>query len=226
MTESQNPVGYSMSDNNKQRLAELVNQHKIPMIEDDVYRELHVGNQSSLPAKAYDAGEQIMLCGSFSKSLSPGFRIGWVVAGKQALRIQRLQHLSTLSSSIPIQLGLSHYLTFYSYDNHLKKLRKRLNERKKEHIALLDNSLPSSAIIHKNLGGYFVWIELPLSICVEKLYKLALEYNISVAPGIIFSSDKRFSHHIRLNCSYACDDKITEAIQTLGRLIKNMESQA
>jgi DNA-binding transcriptional MocR family regulator len=166
-----------------------------------------------------------MLCGSFSKSLSPGFRIGWVVAGKQALKIQRLQHLSTLSSSIPIQLGLSHYLTFYSYDNHLKKLRKLLNERKKEHIALLETSLPSSALIHKNQGGYFVWIELSAKICVETLYEQALEHNISVAPGIIFSGDKKFSHHIRLNCSYACDDKIASAIQTLGKLVQVMESQ-
>jgi DNA-binding transcriptional MocR family regulator len=226
MTESQNPVGYSMSDRNKQRLAELVNQHKIPMIEDDVYRELHVGNQTSLPAKAYDSDEQIMLCGSFSKSLSPGFRIGWVVAGKKALKIQRLQHLSTLSSSIPIQLGLSHYLTFYSYDNHLKKLRKLLNERKKAHIALLESSLPESSLIHKSQGGYFLWIELPHSVCVEKLYEQALERNISVAPGIIFSSNKKFSHHIRLNCSYACDDKIADAIQTLGNLIRTMELQA
>lgn len=105
MTESQNPLGYSMSETNKQRLAELVNHYQIPMIEDDVYRELGIGNPSSLPAKAYDKVGNILLCGSFSKSLSPGFRIGWVVAGERALNIQRLQHLSTLSSSIPIQLG-------------------------------------------------------------------------------------------------------------------------
>lgn len=225
MTESQNPVGYSMSNHRKKRLAELVNQHKITMIEDDVYRELYAGNQSSLPAKAYDKEGSIMLCGSFSKSLSPGFRIGWVVAGNHALKIQRLQHFSTLSSSIPIQLGLSHYLTFYSFDNHLKKLRKILNDRKKNHIDLLQTSFPASVIIHRNKGGYFIWIELPDSICVETLYEQALEHNISIAPGIIFSSDKRFSHHIRLNCSYACDEKIEKAIKTLGTLIRTMEVQ-
>lgn len=73
MTESQNPLGYSMSETNKQRLAELVNHYQIPMIEDDVYRELGIGNPSSLPAKAYDKVGNILLCGSFSKSLSPGF---------------------------------------------------------------------------------------------------------------------------------------------------------
>ncbi|MFA0502372.1 PLP-dependent aminotransferase family protein, partial [Vibrio sp. 10N.222.46.A1] len=93
-------------------------------------------------------------------------------------------------------------------------------------IALLESSLPTSALIHKSQGGYFLWIELPHSVCVERLYERALENNISVAPGIIFSSDKKFSHHIRLNCSYACDDKIAEAIRTLGSLIQTMESQA
>jgi len=225
MTAAQNPVGYSMSSGNKQRLAELVNHYNIPMIEDDVYRELYVGSESTLPAKAYDQNENIMLCGSFSKSLSPGFRIGWVVAGKQALKIQRLQHLATLSSSIPIQLALSHYLTFYSFDNHLKKLRKVLNERKQQHVNLLEQQLPDCTKVHNAKGGYFLWIELPPHVCVETLYDRALEQNISVAPGIIFSGDKRFNHHIRLNCSYACDDKISRAIKTLGQLVSELESQ-
>lgn len=223
MTESQNPLGYSMSNSHKQRLAELVNQYQIPMIEDDVYRELYVGHDFPLPAKVYDTNDYIMLCGSFSKSLSPGFRIGWVVAGRQALKIQRLQHLSTLSSSIPIQLGLSHYLTFYSFDNHLKKLRKTLKDRKLAHINLLASCLPNSAIIKESQGGYFLWVELSPSISVERLYEEALKKNISVAPGIIFSSDKRFCHHVRLNCSYACDEKMTAAIQALALLITNME---
>ena len=224
MTAAQNPVGYSMSSDNKQRLAELVNHHNVPMIEDDVYRELFVGSNSSLPAKAYDQNENILLCGSFSKSLSPGFRIGWVVAGEQALKIQRLQHLATLSSSIPIQLALSHYLTYYSYDNHLKKLRKVLHERKQNHINLLTDCLPSDTVIHQQQGGYFIWIELPKNVCVEALYDKALEHNISVAPGIIFSGDKRFNHHIRINSSYACDDKITQAIKTLGELVVQLSS--
>ncbi|ELJ8568597.1 PLP-dependent aminotransferase family protein [Vibrio cholerae] len=223
MTESQNPLGYSMSETNKQRLAELVNHYQIPMIEDDVYRELGIGNPSSLPAKAYDKVGNILLCGSFSKSLSPGFRIGWVVAGERALNIQRLQHLSTLSSSIPIQLGLSHYLTFYNFDRHLKKLRKLLNERKKAHAELLRTYLPHNTKIHLNNGGYFIWVELPQTIYAETLYEQALEHNIAIAPGILFSSDKRFSHHIRLNCSYACDERIEQAIQTLGQLIHTME---
>ncbi|MGL6026973.1 MAG: PLP-dependent aminotransferase family protein [Vibrio sp.] len=225
MTESQNPVGYSMNEQSKQRLAELVNHYHIPMIEDDVYRELYVGNQGSLPAKAYDKIGNIMLCGSFSKSLSPGFRIGWVVAGNQALNLQRLQHLSTLSSSIPIQLGLSHYLTFYNFDHHLKKLRKVLNERKKRHVELLQAYLPASSTIHPSKGGYFVWVELPSNIAAEWLYQQALEHNIAIAPGIIFSSDQRFCHHIRLNCSYACDAKIEQAIQTLGQLIDTLSTQ-
>ena len=111
---------------------------------------------------------------------------------------------STASSDIIEQypdsiVALSHYLTYYSYDNHLKKLRKVLHERKQNHISLLTETVcPQSTVIHQTQGGYFrIWIELPKNVCVEALYDKALEYNISVAPGIIFSGDKRFNHHIR-----------------------------
>ncbi|PKF77530.1 GntR family transcriptional regulator [Vibrio sp. vnigr-6D03] len=226
MTHAQNPVGFSLSEEKKRDLATLVARYQVPMIEDDVYGELYSGTTAPLPAKAYDESNQIMLCGSFSKSLSPGFRIGWVVAGDRALSIQRLQHLSTLSTSIPIQLALSHYLTFYNYDNHLKKLRKILNERKKAYIKSLTESLPKSAKVVASDGGYFVWVELEQKVNVETMYEAALKANISIAPGIIFSSDKLFCHHLRINTSYPCDDRVLAAVTQLGVLIQALSDSA
>ncbi|CCO48982.1 putative Transcriptional regulator, GntR family protein [Vibrio nigripulchritudo SOn1] len=223
MTYAQNPVGYSLTDKQKQRLAELMQQYKTPMIEDDVYGELYAGTTPPLPAKAYDKGNQILLCGSFSKSLSPGFRIGWVVAGDKTLTIQRLQHLSTLSTSIPIQLGLSHYLTYYSYDNHLRKIRRTLAARKADHIACLEKHLPEGVKIHGRKGGYFLWVELDPSIDVEVLYEKGIEENLSIAPGIIFSSDKKFSHHIRINTSYECEENIRAGIESLGQIVQALQ---
>ncbi|EGU56207.1 GntR family transcriptional regulator, partial [Vibrio nigripulchritudo ATCC 27043] len=172
---------------------------------------------------AYDKGNRILLCGSFSKSLSPGFRIGWVVAGDKTLTIQRLQHLSTLSTSIPIQLGLSHYLTYYSYDNHLRKTRRTLAARKADHIACLEKHLPEGVKIHGRKGGYFLWVELDPSIDVEVLYEKGIEENLSIAPGIIFSSDKKFSHHIRINTSYECEENIRVGIESLGQIIQTLQ---
>ena len=100
-------------------------------------------------------------CSSFSKCLVPGFRIGWVAAGKQARRIQQLQLMSTLSTSSPMQLALVDYLSTKRYDAHLRRLRRQLAERKQQAWQALLRHLPPEVTIHHSDSGYFLWIELP-----------------------------------------------------------------
>lgn len=108
----------------------LLNQYNVTLIEDDVYSELYFGREKPLPAKAWDRHDGVLHCSSFSKCLVPGFRIGWVAAGKHARKIQRLQLMSTLSTSSPMQLALVDYLSTRRYDAHLRRLRRQLAERK------------------------------------------------------------------------------------------------
>lgn len=110
MTNSQNPLGFTLTPQKKVRLVALLNQYNVTLIEDDVYSELYFGREKPLPAKAWDRHDGVLHCSSFSKCLVPGFRIGWVAAGKHARKIQRLQLMSTLSTSSPMQLALVDYL--------------------------------------------------------------------------------------------------------------------
>ncbi|MEM5300302.1 PLP-dependent aminotransferase family protein, partial [Burkholderia sp. JPY481] len=120
MTNFQNPTGVTLSVEKKKALVELLAKREIPLIEDDVYQELHFSRDRPLPAKAFDTKGLVMHCSSFSKTLAPGYRIGWVAAGRFADRVQRLKLMTTLSASIPVQAGIADYLQYGGYDKHLR----------------------------------------------------------------------------------------------------------
>ncbi|WP_070966832.1 PLP-dependent aminotransferase family protein [Vibrio sonorensis] len=221
MTNMQNPTGYTLSTEKKLQLATILNAHQVPLIEDDVYAELYSGTNPPLPIKALSAQCDSLLCGSFSKSLAPGFRVGWVVANQRSEEIQRAQLMSTLSSGVPTQLGIVNYLTYYSFDHHLRKLRTSLARRKEQHVNCLQKAFGDTAQVYSGDGGYFAWLSLPKQVNIRQLYEGALKEGISIAPGIMFSSDQSFSHHLRLNTSYTFDENISKAIGKLAKLANN-----
>ncbi|MGF1755835.1 PLP-dependent aminotransferase family protein [Vibrio makurazakiensis] len=222
MTTFQNPTGSSVSESGKQRIVELTQQYQVPIIEDDVYGDLYQSELRPKPLKFYDSQDLVLLCGSLSKSLCPGYRIGWVVNTQYSDRIQKLQLLSTLSSSAPIQLGVAHYLIHDSYDNHLRKLRRELVTRKDKYKALLISVLPKGTEISNPQGGYFFWIQFPTAIRANELYQLGLENGVGVAPGELFSLDQRFEQCIRLNFSYELTESREKALRKLGELANRL----
>lgn len=222
MTNFQNPLGYCMSEPNKQVLVKTLQKHNVPMIEDDVYAELYFDAEKPKPAKAYDEHHNVMLCGSFSKCLSPGFRLGWVVAGPRSEAIQRLQLMSTLSTSVPIQLGISHYLQYGAYDAHLRKLRRTLEQRKNQMRNAIKKYFPASVRITDPSGGYFFWLEFGNEFDCSTFYEAALNEQVAIAPGTLFSSQKNHTRHIRVNYSYSCEGKVLEAIKRLAQVAYNI----
>jgi DNA-binding transcriptional MocR family regulator len=215
-------VGHTLTKAKKQRLVEILSAHKVTLIEDDVYNELYFGHEKPLPAKAFELEQSVLHCSSFSKNLVAGFRVGWVVAGQHAQRIQRLQLMSTLSTSTPMQLALANYLLTRSYDSHLRKLRMLLEQRKNQARQSLKRHLPVEARINDSQGGYFLWVELPRQVNTTELYYRALNNNISIAPGKMFSSGEQYANYFRFNASWAWGDAQEAAVAILGGLIAEM----
>ncbi|ADU70642.1 PLP-dependent aminotransferase family protein [Pantoea sp. At-9b] len=222
MTNRQNPLGFTLSNTRKEQLVALLARYDVALIEDDVYSELWIGDEKPLPAKAFDRTGDVMHCGSFSKNLVAGFRIGWVAAGRHAQRVQRIQLMSTLSTSAPMQLALADFLSTRSYDSHLKRLRQTLAKRKQLARAALRQVLPAEASISDTPGGYFLWVTLPQGINTTQLYHLALEQGISIAPGQLFSSSEDFRHCFRFNTAWPWDARAEAAVEKLGQLIKQL----
>jgi len=214
----QNPLGALMSDDKKRALVRLLAQHEVPLIEDDVYAELHVGVRRPLPAKAFDKKGLVLHCASFSKCLAPGYRVGWAAAGRFSKDVARLKMMSSLSTSIPSQLAISEYLSEGMYDRHLRQLRRVLAAQQGEALALIRQHFPAGTRVTQPDGGYFLWVELPKSCDALTVYTQAMAQGISTAPGVLFSADHRFVHHLRLNVGHALDEKLRSAFATLGRL--------
>ncbi|WP_054901807.1 GntR family transcriptional regulator MpaR [Pseudomonas sp. NBRC 111131] len=221
MTNFQNPVGASMPEAKKQALVELLQRHQVPLIEDDVYAELYYSQQAPKPAKAFDTQGLVMHCGSFAKSLAPGYRIGWVAAGRFALKIERLKLMTSLCASMPAQAAIADYLQHGGYDRNLRKLRYALEGQQANMLAAIARHFPAQTRVSQPAGGYFLWLELPEQMDALKLFHMALAQGISIAPGPIFSPTRRFGNCIRLNYGSPWHDDAERAMETLGRIVRS-----
>ncbi|WP_027796023.1 aminotransferase-like domain-containing protein [Paraburkholderia acidipaludis] len=226
MTNFQNPTGVTLSAAKKQALVDLLAQHEVPLIEDDVYGELHYSPSYPPPAKAFDRHGFVMHCSSFSKTLAPGYRIGWASAGRFAARVQRLKLMTTLSASIPVQAGIADYLEHGGYERHLKKIRLAMQSHREAMSQAIRRWLPVGTQQSAPEGGYFLWLTFPEAIDAMALHRLAIEHGISVAPGPMFSAAHAFENCIRLNYGHPWSARIEEAIRTLGTLLVHPEVRA
>jgi DNA-binding transcriptional MocR family regulator len=219
MSNFQNPTGSLMPDASKQALVALLAEHGIPLIEDDVYGELYFGRARPLPAKAYDRDGLVLHCGSFSKCLAPGYRVGWIAAGRYARQVERQKLMTTLASPSPNQLALAEYLDHGGYDRHLRQLRATLARQQQHMMAALSRHFPEGTRASRPQGGYFLWVQLPSGTDALRVYRAALAQRISVAPGPIFSPRGGFGDCLRLNYGHPWDETMEDAMRLLGDIV-------
>jgi DNA-binding transcriptional MocR family regulator len=224
MPNFQNPLGALMPTPQKQALVELLAHHRVPLIEDDVYGELYAGARRPPPAKAFDADGGVLYCSSFSKCLAPGYRVGWAAAGRFARTVARLKMMTSLATAIPPQLAVADYLAQGGHDRHLRRLRQALAAQQTHALQLVEQHFPQGTRVTRPEGGYFIWLELPASVNALALHHLARAQAISIAPGVLFSADHRFTHHLRLNVGHPGDVRFDGAVKQLGRLAAGLHA--
>lgn len=222
MPNFQNPLGSLMPDASKQELVALLARHEVPLIEDDVYGELYFGTHKPRPAKAWDRKGLVMHCSSFSKTLAPGYRVGWAAAGRFATAVGKRKLMSSLAASVPSQEGLSEYLRHGGFDRHLRQLRQALAEQRRVVLRAITKFFPSGTKATQPEGGYFAWVELPAAVDALELHRLCLSHDISIAPGHLFSADRRFSHHLRINYGHPENERVEAALKTVGQMARTL----
>jgi DNA-binding transcriptional MocR family regulator len=218
MTSFQNPTGVTMSDAKKEALVDLLAMHDVPLIEDDVYSDLHFGTVPPRPAKFFDRQGLVLHCGSFSESLAPGHRVGWIAAGRFAQQVERVTWMAPISANVATQRAIANYLEGGSYERSLRGLRKELQALQGHMLRAITRYFPSQTQVVRPTGGYFLWLELPPQVNSIRLFEEALAQSISLAPGPIFSTKGEFQGHIRLNYGHPWSQKIEAALATLGDL--------
>jgi len=219
MLNFQNPMGSLVPDANRRELIELLARHDVPLIEDDTYAELYFGRHAPLATKALDRAGRVLHVSGFSKNLAPGYRVGWVAAGRYAQKVQRLKLSASLATTIPVQIALADFLGQGAFDAHLRRLRGALEVQEAHMAAAVERHFPPGTRLTRPRGGYFMWIELPPATDALALHRRALDAGISIAPGPIFSAKREYRHCIRLNFGHPWSDEIEAAMRRLGEMV-------
>lgn len=216
-----NPLGSCMPDENKKKLVEMVTSSNIPLIEDDLYGELYFGKNRPKTCKYYDKKGYVMYCSSLSKSLAPGYRIGWTIPGRFIEEVKQIKRIHNISGPAITQAAMAHFLKNGRYEYHLKKLRKALHTQSLRYVQGIIKYLPADTKVSRPNGGFILWLELNKKVNAFKLRTEAMKYKISIVPGKIFSSSSNFTNHIRISFGRPWDDDVDYALMILGKLIVN-----
>jgi DNA-binding transcriptional MocR family regulator len=216
-----NPLGSCIPDERKKELVNLMTRHQIPLIENDIFGDIHFASRRPMSAKAFDSEGLVMWCGSFSKTLSPGLRVGWAAAGRYRSTVGWLKYSTSMATATLPQLAVADFMAEGGYRQHLRRIRRIYRDRVAELRRAVIRFFPTDIRVTDPAGGYLLWIELPEAIDALILYKTALNEGIAITPGHLFSTGDRYRNFIRLNAANWSDEAIP-AIQRLGRVIKTM----
>lgn len=217
-TSFDNPLGALMSDENKHRLVRLLDRFDVPLIEDDIYGDLSFDGSRPRPAKAFDKDGRVLLCGSISKTMAAGYRVGWVSGGRYQANIERLKFSQSVASPTLMQMAVAEYLESGAYDRHLRHLRTALSSQVQRYRAAIATSFPPGTCVSEPKGGFVLWVEMPPEVSALKLQTDALQQGIAIAPGPIFGVRQRFGSHVRITCGTPWSARMERAISTLGAL--------
>jgi DNA-binding transcriptional MocR family regulator len=215
-----NPTGALMPEKNKQYFIEMMSHYGISVIEDDVFGALHFSDSAPKPLFAYDQEGIVQYCSSFSKTLSPGLRVGWAIPGKHQPRVEKLKYMSSMATASFPQHLVAKYLQSGGYERHLRKLRKSLENNMTEMINAIYSHFPLGTQVTLPQGGGLLWVRLPEYVDLDSLTQEAIKRKISIAPGKLFSTTQNFKNHIRFTSWLDFDSKMDDAFKTLGRLLK------
>jgi DNA-binding transcriptional MocR family regulator len=219
-----NPLGSCMPDEKKKELVRMLAHREIPLIEDDIYGNLSFGPTRPKVAKAFDQHGWVMLCDSFTKTLSPGYRVGWVAPGRFKQRVEFLKFVNTGATPSLPQMTIAEFLQNGGYDHHLRKIRRLYAGQMQCMSEAISRYFPAGTKMTRPTGGMCLWVELPAHISALRVYELGMAAGISTAPGPIFSAKHKFSNFIRLNYGNPWSEKIENAVRELGRIIASVGS--
>lgn len=221
-----NPTGAVMSDDAKREVARLARRHRVTIVEDDIYGDLYFGERRPAPLAALADGADVIYCSSFSKNLAPALRIGWLLPGRHADRVQRLKLSGAITSPALNQLVVAEFLASGSFDRHLRRLRGQLETQVGGVLAMLSAQLPASARVTQPRGGFLVWVALDAQATPRDdddglwLYERARRAGVSILPGALCGVDAKHRACMRLSCGYPIDDALRGGIERLGAILR------
>ena len=219
----QNPMGTTMSLEKRKALYEIIRKYKLVTIEDNPYGDLTFDGERVPTLKSMDTEDLIVYCGSFSKIVAPGLRVGYVLCNKRlAENISAAKQLADVHSPLLPQIMISDYMEKYDLDELIDKMRHTYAHKCRTMLDAINEYFPEGVTCTKPNGGLFIWCDLGHGIDTYALAKKASEHKVSFVPGNVFMVDSaKKTSTLRLNYSTMSDENIVEGIKRLGALIKS-----
>jgi DNA-binding transcriptional MocR family regulator len=213
-----NPVGFSMPEARKRALVDLLTRRSVPLIEDDAYGDLSFLEKRPPACKAFDTAGMVIYCSSISKTVSPGYRVGWLAGGRWHDALVQQKSLSSMGTAVPTQMAVARFLAEGNFARHLRTLRRALADQTGALAAVVAETFPDGTRITRPLGGVFLWVELPEPIDTEALYPRAVAEGIFYRPGVVFSGSGKFLGSMRLGTG-TWNPELERSVRRLGQLL-------
>jgi DNA-binding transcriptional MocR family regulator len=214
-----NPLGCIMPEENKRRVAHLLAERNVPLIEDDIYGDLYFEGSRPWPIKPYDTSGNVMLCSSFSKTISPALRLGFVAAGRRFAEVSQVKTLSSGLTGLLQQAALAEFLEGGGYARELRRARRSYAAQVARMADAVAEHFPGECTMSRPQGGFVLWVEMPKHVDALALHKEAVAEGIAFVPGQLFSASGQYRNCLRLNCGNPWNDAIDAGIRRLGELV-------
>jgi len=222
VTNFSNPLGCCMPDEQKEALVKLLAKHNVPLVEDDLYGDVYFGKTRPKSCKTFDDEGNVLWCSSISKTLAPGYRVGWVAPGKYLDKIKQLKLFHSITSATAQQAAIASFLATGRYEYHLRKLRQTLHSNSLQFTRAIGEYFPAGVKMTTPQGGFILWLELDKKIDTYHLYQEAMLHKISIAPGTMFTLQDRYQNCMRLSYGMQWTPEVDRALKRLGNIVKGM----
>ncbi|ORL65826.1 GntR family transcriptional regulator [Pseudomonas putida] len=225
-----NPLGYIMPEARKKALLNLAQRYDVAILEDDVYGDLAYTYPRPRTIKSFDEDGRVLLCSSFSKTLAPGLRVGWVAPGRYLERVLHMKYISTGSTACQPQLAIADFIEAGHYHPHVRRMRSQYQRGRDQMSDWVTRYFPAGTRASRPQGGFMLWVELPESFDTLRLNRALLEQGVQIAVGSIFSASGKYRHCLRMNFAARPTPRIEDAVRKVGetalRLLEADESPA
>lgn len=219
-----NPLGCCMPVANKQRLVRMLETYSIPMIEDDLYGDLHFGPDRPVPCKVFDQHGWVLWCGSVSKTLAPGYRVGWVAPGRFYEALLQIKRYQAGFSPGLTQQAIANFLANDRYELHLRRLRKQLTANCQRYQQTIRTLFPAGTRISEPQGGFTLWVEMDPAVNSLLLADQLEPFRISIMPGGLFSLQPQYNNCMRLSYGLPFDEHVANGLKTIARFIHQQQA--
>ncbi|MBD1585429.1 PLP-dependent aminotransferase family protein [Pseudomonas typographi] len=212
-----NPFGYIMPEANKRALLSLAQRYDVAIIEDDVYGDLAYEYPRARTIKSFDTDGRVLLCSSFSKTLAPGLRMGWVAPGRYQEQVAHMKYIGSGCTATQPQLAIADFIAGGHYEPHVRRMRGQYQQSRDEMTAWVRRYFPAGTRVSRPRGGFMLWLELPERFDSVALNQALKGQGVQIAVGSIFSASGKYRHCLRMNFAARPTAQIEDAVRKVGQ---------